>query len=353
MSEKEGFREIILAVVREEIESVALESEQLIRDIVRAELLPGLRSAIRETVSKELENVVFGYKMEDEDEKQKSLEKNVSSRLEEMTSEGVVEPVREEERQGLGLYLYGIVDTEVQMKLGEIGVEGNDVYTIPHKGLSAIVHNCPLEPYKTDDEEVVKGWVKTHQHVLDIAENRFGTVMPFSFDVIIKPESNANAEEALKKWISEEFDSLMERMNRIRGKKEYAVQVFYTPSVMTEQIVEETEEIRKIKEEMESKSPGVVYMYKQKLENTIKKEMESKMDSYFKDFYRKIGNHAEEINVDKTKKSDEKDKQMVINLSCLVSDDKYKELASELDEIDKTDAFSVRFIGPFPPYSFV
>jgi uncharacterized protein YajQ (UPF0234 family) len=153
--------------------------------------------------------------------------------------------------------------------------------------------------------------------------------------------------------MTEEFDSLREKIEKIRGKKEYGVQIFYIPSVMSERIVEECEEIKKIEEEMESKGPGAAYMYKQKLETAIKKEIESRMVSYFKDFYERIKEHVEEIKIEKTKKTGEKDKQMIMNLSCLVAMDKYKELGSELEEIDKEEVFSVRFTGPWPAYSFV
>ena len=77
------------------------------------------------------------------------------------------------------------------------------------------------------------------------------------------------------------------------------------------------------------------------------------MDSHFKDFYGRIKEHVGEIKVEKTKKADEKDMQMIMNLSCLVAGDKYKELGAELEQIDNTEAFSVRFTGPWPAYSFV
>ena len=133
-----------------------------------------------------------------------------------------------------------------------------------------------MQPYNSDDEEAVKGWVKTHQNVLDVAEAKFGTVIPFSFDMIIKPGDNTNAEAALKKWISEELNSLMEKMAKIRGKKEYGVQIYYIPSVMSDKIVDENEAVRRIKEELNTKGPGAAYMYKQKLESAIKEEMEIK-----------------------------------------------------------------------------
>jgi hypothetical protein len=213
------------------------EAKEEIREVVREKLIPGLKAAIRESITKELESAAFEYehKVESEEEREKE---EISAPAEEVASqpqtavaeeaeavaESKIEPAmaREIEVEGdqeLGFYLYGIADANVSTKLGEIGIEGNEIYTIPYKAISAIVHNCPLEPYKNGDDEVVKGWVKTHQHVLDVATEKFGTVMPFGFDTIIKPEDNATTKEVLKRWMSEEFDGLMEKMGGDKGQK--------------------------------------------------------------------------------------------------------------------------------------
>ncbi len=364
MSEK--VRGIILEIVREEIEAIVKEANGEIREIVRAELFPGLRSTVRESISKELESAAFecGYNVEGEErvasQPQTAMaeEEVVVAASESGDAESEIEPpmAREMEVGGdpeQGLYLYGIADSNAQTELGEIGIEGNAVYTIPYNGLSAIVHNCPLEPYNSDDEEVVKGWVKTHQNVLDVAGAKFGTVIPFSFDMIIKPGDNANAEVALENWILEERDSLMEKQAKIRGKKEYGVQIYYITSVMSEKIIEENEAVKVIKEELNTKGPGAAYMYRQKLESAIKEEMESRMDTHFKEFYARIKKHVDDIKVEKTKRTDETDMQMIMNLSCLMAEDKYKALGAELEQIDNSGAFSVRFTGPWPAYSFV
>lgn len=341
--------EIIEEIAKEEAEAMVREAKEVIREIVRSNLLPMLRSAVRESISKELEEVVYHSQTAVAKEEVKAVVTPASASSEDEPPK----TAKVEGDQRVGLYLYGIADADAQTELGPIGIEENAVYTISYRGLSAIVQNCPLEPYNSDDEETVKGWLNTHQHVLDIAEEKFGTVIPFGFDRIVKPEDNASAKEVLKKWMSEEFDSLKEKIERIRGKKEYGVQIFYLPSVISEKTVEECEEIKKIEEEMKSKGPGTAYLYKQKLETAIKKEIESRMVFYFNDFYGRIKKHVEEIKVEKTKKTDEKDKMMIMNLSCLVTNDKYRELGAELEEIDKEEGFSVRFTGPWPAYSFV
>ena len=93
-------------------------------------------------------------------------------------------------------------------------------------------------------------------------------------------------------------------------------------------------------------------MYKQKLENLLKKEIEKEADRYFKDFYEKIKKCVDEIKVEKTKKLEE-NKQMLMNLACLLSKEKSKILGEELEKINNIKGFFVRFTGPWPPYSFV
>jgi len=249
-------------------------------------------------------------------------------------------------------YVYGIADKGVAVSLGPIGFEGNEVYTIPYEDVCAIVHDCPAQPYKSDDDEMVKGWVLTHQKVLDAAVERFETVLPMGFDTIIQRKDEADLEQVVKDWLEENYDDLQEKMARVRGKQEFGVQILWDPKVIARQITETSEEIKALDEEMKSKPKGTAYMYKQKLEKLLKQKMEERADECFKEFYARIKEHVDEIVVEKTKRIEE-DKQMLMNLSCLVRKDKVEELGEELEGIEGMEGFSVRFTGPWSPYSFV
>jgi len=255
-------------------------------------------------------------------------------------------------RGGEGRYLYGIANKGETISLGEIGIEGSAVYTIPYKDICAIVHNCSLEPYVSEDNEKVKEWVKSHQRVLDVAKERFDTILPLGFDTIIQPKDNADSTKVVKDWLKEDYQNYQTIIKKIKRKEEYGVQISYDPQVISEQISKQSEEIKKIKEEMASKSPGMAYMYKQKLENIAKQEMDKLADKYFEEFYGRIKKCAEEIKVEKTKKVD-KNKIMMMNLSCLVTKEKVEELGNELEKINNMEGLSVHFSGPWPPYSFV
>jgi len=251
-----------------------------------------------------------------------------------------------------GRYLYCIADAGESVRLGEIGIAGNEVYTIPYKNICAVVHNCPAQPYQSDDQEIVKAWVMTHQKVVDTAWDMWGTVLPLSFDTIIRGESEGGSERNVQDWLKQEYQGLTGKIEKVRGKAEYGVQVFWDPKLVAQNLTETSPEIRELDEEIRTKPKGLAYMYRQRLENLIKREIETKADECFKDFYSRIRKHADDIRVEKTKKA-EQDLQMIMNLSCLVHRGKYTELGEELDKINRTEGFSVRFTGPWPPYSFV
>lgn len=249
-----------------------------------------------------------------------------------------------------GRYLYCVADTGESVSLGEIGIEGSEVYTICHMDICAVVHNCPAEPYQSRDDEVVKAWVLTHQKVIDVAWEKWGTVLPLGFDTIITGQEGSDVEQNTRNWLKQDYQSLKQKMEKVRGKAEYGVQVFWDPMVIAQNLT--SPEIKTLEEEIRSKSRGLAYMYRHKLENLLKKEMEVKADECFKDFFSRIKKHIDDIRVEKTKKTDQ-GSQMIMNLSCLVDIDKYRELGEELDEINKIEGFSVRFTGPWPPYTFV
>ena len=105
-----------------------------------------------------------------------------------------------------------------------------------------------------------------------------------------------------------------------------------------------------MKEEMASKPPGLAYMYKQKLGNIVKGELDTLMDAYFENFYEKLKGTSDDIKVEKVKKADD-GMVMMMNLSVLARDE--KALGSVLDEIESEKGFTVHFTGPWQPYSFI
>jgi hypothetical protein len=258
----------------------------------------------------------------------------------------------EVQREGQGRYLYCIAGSGEKLSLGAIGLDGSNVYTIPYRDICAAVHECPAEPYNSTDGEVVNSWVLAHQKVVDEAWERWGTVLPLGFDTIVIDKDGIGAEDNVRNWLQKGYDNLKSKMDKMRGKAEYGVQIFWEPQVIAQNLTKTSPEIRQLKTEIRSQPRGIAYLYKQKLENALKKELESKADQCFRDFYERIRRQVDDIVVEKTKPGDQ-NTQMIMNLSCLLPRDKAAELGEELGNINSMEGFSVRFTGPWPPYSFV
>lgn len=252
-----------------------------------------------------------------------------------------------------GRYLYCIAEGNASMDFGKVGLQGEHVYTIPYEDLCAVVHTCPAKPYQSDDQASVQAWVLAHQRVVDKAWKLLGTVIPMGFDTIIRGNADADPEKNMKDWMREDYDTLKAKIEKIRGRAEYGVQVFWDSEIMARKMTEESAEIRQLRDEIRSKPRGIAYMYRQKLENLIKKEMEKEADRSFKSFYERIQPHTADLHVEKTKKSAEDNMRMLMNLSCLLSKTESQELGEELEAVDNREGFAVCYTGPWPPYSFV
>lgn len=246
-----------------------------------------------------------------------------------------------------GRYIYCITDGRQNISLGNIGIEKAEVYTISFCNLLAVVHNCEAKAYYSEDEDAVINWIITHQQVVDEAWKRFGTALPINFNTIIKGNT-----EDVKAWLKQEYESLCKKIRRFRGKAEYGIQVFWDIDMIEGILVDRDTGLKGLQREMQSKTDGAAYMYKQKFEKRLKAEIEAEAELRFKKLYNQIKAHVEDIFVEKVKRK-EGNTQMLMNLSCLVPKDSRSYVGEELKKISSINGLSVRFTGPWPPYSFV
>jgi hypothetical protein len=251
-------------------------------------------------------------------------------------------------------YLYAIAGSEKIIHLGPVGIEDAPVYTITSNGLSAVVHACSSQPYQSNDPEIARGWLLTHHRVVESIFEQLGDVIPAGFDTIINGEGILNPDETVQAWLNTEHDALTSKLDRISGKQEYGVQIFWDPQRIAARIMIENEAIRCLNEEIRSKPEGAAYMYRQKLADMLKNEIEQEADRHFQSFYHLIQPVVDALQIEKIRKiSEEEPHQMIMNLSCMLSPENKDRLGQELENIDGMDGFSVKFTGPWPPYSFV
>lgn len=247
--------------------------------------------------------------------------------------------------------MYSVINSGAQLSFGSIGIDDSNVYTIPHNDIAAVSHSCQARPYDTKDEEMAKEWILAHGYVIDQATNKFGTVLPFSFDVIVRGD-----DEIVKKWLEDNYEILKEDLEKVRGRAEYSVQIFCDQGTLSEMILSNSPELSDQKEKIETMSKGTAYLQQRKLELNIKDSISDEISGLAGEFSSKIKAHVEVLKVDAniTQVPERyKDKMLVVALSCLVQDNNVGTLGGVLDELNNREGFAVRFTGPWAPFSFV
>jgi hypothetical protein len=250
-----------------------------------------------------------------------------------------------------GLYVYCVARGDGSCLLGPIGLNGQMVYTVGSGDIRAIVHNCPAQPYQSDDPQVVESWVAAHQSVVHAAAEAFGTVLPMAFDMIVRGASAGETIAALKDWLDEKRDRFAGLLDRLAGKAEYGVQVFWDREMIAASLIQRDEKLHQMQREVLSKPKGLAYLLQQELIKIVRESMEKQADIFAQDFYARIRRCVDDVHVDKLRKADG-GKQMLLNLSCLMQEGR-ADLGRVLDDIQQAKGISVRFTGPWPPYSFV
>jgi len=250
----------------------------------------------------------------------------------------------------MGRYLYSIANGNTKLSFGHIGLEESLVYSIPYKDIMAIVHLCSPKPYETDDEDKAKSWVLEHSYVIDRATNEFGTVLPFSFDVIIKGD-----DLTVKNWIQENYIRIKKELENVENKAEYSIQIFYDHDTFGKKIVEVNKELEDLKEKINSMPQGTAYLYQRKYELSSKKLILEEIDLLSQEFSSIIMQYVGDMKIDKKVSwvpERYKDKELMMAFACLVHHEKIDALGDALEEINNREGFAVRFTGPWAPFSF-
>ncbi len=355
--------EILEKIIDQEINTLFDHNRHNIREKVKTSLITKLRLQVRECIQEMMEELVQRPESKREAEEKKCDdmrrqpgETTMIAEPKSQVSGSAPSPDQQRESDHISLsgrYIYCIAEENDQVSFGNMGLEGSALYTVSCNGLCVLVHDCRAEPYQSENPEIVKSWVMAHQQVVDEAAKKFGNVIPMGFDTIIRGNGEVDADGQIRNWLKEESENLKTKLKKLRDRREFGVQIFADTRVITQTIAKECDEVRKLEQEIKSKPKGAAYMFRQKLGDLVKKELDLRINRCFKEFYGKIKPNASDLHIEKVKKLEEKDQVMLINLSCLLSRKQEEAMGEALEQIEELEGFSVRFTGPWPPYSFV
>jgi len=109
-----------------------------------------------------------------------------------------------------GKYVYCIIEAAEPRSFGPMGIggRGDEVYTVHHKGMAAVVSNTPIVVYDPTRENVF-----AHEQVNETVMREF-TVLPMAFGALFRTEED----------IIELMRSTYDRIRDVLAKKECKVE---------------------------------------------------------------------------------------------------------------------------------
>lgn len=251
-----------------------------------------------------------------------------------------------------GRYLYCVVRVPDGIEDGPTGefstagIEGEGVYLVTAGDLGAVVHPT-VEPYDTADEETATRWLLEHQRVVDDAGEAFGTPLPFRFDTIIRGD-----DEAVREWLREEAKTLGGHLDALGGHWEYRIEVYREDDDLEDRLLEEDAELAELGERREEASEGKAFLVQKQYEQRLERLEQSRRERREEELRERLVEHVRDVRLlDKSRGqggSDEAD----VRLAVLARETDEEPLGDVLDDVAAQPGVTVRFTGPWPPYTF-
>src|SRR5881227_3293970 len=133
-----------------------------------------------------------------------------------------------------GKYVYCIIETGEPRSFGPMGIggRGDEVYTVHHRGLAAVVSNTPIMVYDPTRENVL-----AHEQVNETVMREF-TVLPMAFGALFRTEQD------IIELMRGTGDALRDVFTKMEGKLEFGLKVNWDRDKVIAEIEKQNEEIR-------------------------------------------------------------------------------------------------------------
>ncbi|APX32356.1 hypothetical protein BH708_06055 [Brachybacterium sp. P6-10-X1] len=244
------------------------------------------------------------------------------------------------------LYVYAIVPPEGAAEPGS-GIDGREVLAVGDRhGAVALVHRQDTVPFEGPDDDV-RRWVVQHSEVIDRAWQTAGTALPVSFNVIVGPSEGASPEESLRGWLRENAATVRERLAALTDHVELRIEISVDSST-----ADDDPEIQRLEAEMAARPEGVQRLYRKKLDTQRRDVTDRLADELYPELRRRILAHAVDV-VENRRSRAAEGSVPVLSIAVLVAESEIAPLGVELADIrDSRPGIDIRFLGPWPPYSF-
>ena len=238
-----------------------------------------------------------------------------------------------------GKYIYGIVEEPKLRRFGFPGVGDAEVYTINHDGIAAIVSDTQLQ-----EIDPTRKNVHTHTVVQDELLKEY-TLLPMGFGMI------AASEDEVRRLLEKNYEGLVGELNRLAGKVEVEVKVFWDQEAVIKELQGENQELTKLKSKI---SAALSSTEAQHLLIEAGKLVERIVTDWKARYAEQVCAILGQLALD-TRLNNPAGIKNLLNASFLIEKPRECEFKEEVYKLDSKFQGKVNFkyVGPLPPYNFI
>src|SRR5215467_3945104 len=146
-------------------------------------------------------------------------------------------------QQQEGRYVYGVIESRNPVTFGKSSIGGvsEDVYTVHHGDVAAVVSRTPVFIFDPTRDNAL-----AHEHVIELVMKNY-TIIPMSFGTVFRTDDDIR--EVLKSI----YASLKDVLKQMTGKLEFGLKVTWDRDRIIEELQREHEEIHRFHQELTRK----------------------------------------------------------------------------------------------------
>jgi hypothetical protein len=253
------------------------------------------------------------------------------------------------------VYLYCIAESEPKIK--QIKGLGNNLYSICHNGLYAVVGKVDQQEFCEDglkrnmaDMEWIKTKAGTHERTIEqvMADT---DVIPFKFGTLFN--TNASLKAMLEQY-GQEFKAIL---GKLANKQEWGVKIYCHSEKLKASINNNEAGILEIEDQIKSSPVGKAYLLKKKKDEMIENALNEKINDCGQESFELLKELSFEARVNKLlpRQVTEREDDMVLNSGFLVDKDEIDDFQNMVDTLKMhygSKGFLIDCTGPWPPYNF-
>lgn len=245
----------------------------------------------------------------------------------------------------LAKYLYCIIRCPEESSFPDAAPIGDapvPVYTVPQRGLAAVVSDSPASRYETTRANLL-----AHERVQEVVMGQF-TLLPVRFGTVTEAtDPTPEIRRLLEKRVGE-FDRLLDEME---DKVELGLKAYWRDeAAVFAELLAHDRAIKRLRDALQGQPPQATHFERARLGEMVKEALERKRRAEAAALLSPLRRIARET-VEHQAVLD----RMLLSAAFLVDRAREQEFDRAVGELQaqQGDRVSFKYVGPVPPYNFV